>query len=64
VNYAIEITKTLVAKAGCHHLIEGTLEITSDDVNKKITIDYGDGTCDDDATIAIGKKKPKAFLLK
>ena len=64
VSYELTIIETLLWKAGCLHVVDGVLEITSDDVNKKITIDYGDGTCDSKATIAIGKKKSKEFVLK
>lgn len=64
VDFIITITKTLVAKALCPYIIEGTLKITSDDVKKDIVIDYGDGTCDDKATITIGNKKSKDFTLK
>lgn len=64
VSYELTIIETLVWEAGCFHVVDGVLKITSDDVNKDITIDYGDGACDDKATIAIGNKKPKDFTLK
>ncbi|MFH1322147.1 MAG: hypothetical protein ABII90_16035 [Bacteroidota bacterium] len=63
VDYTIDITKTLVAKFGCRYIIEGILKITSDDVNKEITIDYGDGTCDGDATITVGNKNAENLAL-
>ena len=64
VSYTLTIAETLLWKVGCPYVVDGILKITSDDVKQEIVIDYGDGTCDDKATIAIGKKKPKDFTLK
>lgn len=61
-TYAMEITKDLVYKRSCaisskvFIAVEGTKVFTTD--TKQITIDYGDGTCDNKVTVTInGKSK-------
>lgn len=52
VAYVIEITKALRKEIGYKHLTEGTIEITPSGKNTR-TIDYGDGTRDNKATVTI-----------
>ena len=61
-EYSMTITKALVYKRACaisnkvFMAVEGTKELTTD--NKKVTIDYGSGECDNKVTITInGKSK-------
>lgn len=61
-TYTMEITKALVYKRACaisdktFIAVEGTKVFTTD--NKQITIDFGDGSCDNKLTITInGKSK-------
>jgi hypothetical protein len=55
----LEITKTisgsdpLVFKVSCHRIVSGLMTITTSD-NRSWTIDYGDGECDNLATVTNG----------
>jgi len=57
----VKVTKTitsadpLVFKVTCHHIVSGTVSVTTSN-NRSWTINYGDGTCDNKATITIGDK--------
>lgn len=51
--FEVEITYRLRKEIGCYWLVSGTLEIRPEDLNT-VTVDFGDGTCDDVATVEIG----------
>lgn len=57
----VKITKTipandpLVFEMDCHHIVSGTISVTTS-TNRNWTIDYGDGVCDNRATLTIGDK--------
>ncbi|MFA5326762.1 MAG: hypothetical protein WC384_03125 [Prolixibacteraceae bacterium] len=57
----VKVTKTvsadnpLVFKISCHHLVSGVVSISTSN-NRNWTIDYGDGECDNLATLTIGDK--------
>jgi hypothetical protein len=57
----VKVTKTitsadpLVFKVACHHIVSGTVSVTTSN-NRSWTINYGDGACDNKATITIGNK--------
>jgi hypothetical protein len=57
----VKITKTITAekplvfKTACHHIVSGMVSFTSSN-NKSWTIDYGNGECDNLATLTIGDK--------
>lgn len=57
----VKVTKTitsanpLVFKVACHHIVSGTISVTTSD-NRSWTINYGDGACDNKATLTIGDK--------
>ncbi len=57
----LKVTKTisesdpLVFKVSCHRIVSGVVTITTSD-NRTWTIDYGDGECDNLATITSGDK--------
>ncbi|MCX6190149.1 MAG: hypothetical protein NTW54_11235 [Bacteroidetes bacterium] len=57
------ITKALITDFSCQfHLVSGTIEITPTGKPTRV-IDYGNGNCDDDATLTVGKKTI-AFKIK
>lgn len=57
----VKVTKTitsvdpLVFKVTCHHIVSGTVSVTTSD-NRSWTINYGDGGCDNKATLTMGDK--------
>lgn len=57
----VKITKTITAEnplifqATCHHLVSGIVSVTTSN-NRKWTINYGNGECDNLATLTIGDK--------
>jgi len=52
VSWSATCNHALVKKATCDWFDSRTLVVTSEGVSK--TIDFGDGTCDDKATLTIG----------
>lgn len=54
-NFTVTITKALRIEIGCHYITSGTLEIVPGQLAKR-TVDYGNGTCDKDATVTINGK--------
>ncbi|HNQ60894.1 MAG TPA: hypothetical protein PKJ62_00745 [Bacteroidia bacterium] len=53
-SYTANITKALVFKLdpACRHIVEGIFELTPSGLPTR-TLDYGNGTCDNDATITV-----------
>lgn len=57
----VKVTKTissadpLVFKVACHHIVSGRVSVTTSN-NRSWTINYGDGSCDNKATLTIGDK--------
>ena len=57
----VKVTKTvtsqnpLVFKVACHHIVSGIVSVTTSD-NRSWTLNYGDGACDNKATLTIGDK--------
>ncbi|MBL4655073.1 MAG: hypothetical protein JKY33_04550 [Bacteroidia bacterium] len=51
-SFSVDITKDLRKEICCKWLVSGTIEITPEGKNAR-TFDFGDGTCDDQATITI-----------
>lgn len=62
-NYTTNITKALVKKVGCKFIVEGTIEISIKDKLKK-TLDYGNGECDNVATLTINGNSKEIILKK
>ncbi len=61
--YSMTITKALTIDFSCqYHLTSGTIEVTPTGKATRV-IDYGNGNCDDDATLTVGKKTI-AFKIK
>lgn len=50
-----KITSALRLDLGCQWITSGTVELTPDQLLTR-TLDYGDGACDDEATVNIGRK--------
>src|SRR5262249_32088485 len=50
--FTVTITNPLIVKVTCPWITEGTLSITHGSL-PTATLDYGDGTCDDQATVTI-----------
>jgi hypothetical protein len=55
VSKTINSADPLVFKVACHHIVSGTVSVTTSN-NRSWTINYGDGSCDDKATLTIGDK--------
>lgn len=53
VGYTMEIVEELVYKRGCPIAVEGVKKFTNVSTGKSITVDYGDGTCDNIITISV-----------
>lgn len=51
----ITAEKPLVFKAACHHIVSGTVSFTTSN-SRSWTINYGNGDCDNKATMTIGDK--------
>lgn len=54
-KYNLVVTSALKIKLDCRWVTEGTMEIQPEDLKLRI-VDFGDGSCDDLATVKIGKK--------
>jgi hypothetical protein len=52
VNFSTSITNPLIKKSNCKFFSSGTLDLTPDGFKTR-TVDYGSGTCDDDATYTV-----------
>ena len=55
VTKTITSTDPLVFKVSCQHIVSGTVSVTTSD-NRSWILNYGDGTCDNKATLTIGTK--------
>jgi hypothetical protein len=62
VSRTAEITSALEKKVICANIDEGSIKITGP--NHYAVIDYGDGTCDREASISIDGSNPITFLLR
>lgn len=56
-TYKKEIIDELVRKGDCRFIVEGIVQVTLND-NLVSTLDYGDGECDDVATLTVTGKDP------
>ena len=55
VTKAITSADPLIFKVTCHHIVSGTVSVTTSD-NRSLTLNYGNGDCDNKATLTIGDK--------
>jgi hypothetical protein len=62
VTKTIDETSPLVYNVACHHIVSGIVSFTTSD-NKSWTIDYGNGDCDDKATLT-KNGKTKEITIK
>jgi len=60
-TWTAKSTKVMIKKGDCKWYNSGTLEITPSK-GDKITIDFGDGTCDNKATMKVGDKTTELTL--
>ncbi len=51
-NFTSNITSPLIKKSNCKWITSGTLDLTPDGFKTR-TVDFGNGTCDDDATYSV-----------
>jgi len=61
-NFTSNITSPIIKKSNCKWMTSGTMDITPDGLKTR-TIDFGSGTCDDDATYTVNGSTI-AFKLK
>ena len=54
-NFDITITSPLIVALDCKWVKQGTFELVPEDLDTR-TVDYGTGTCDNDATVTIGSR--------
>lgn len=52
--YQVEITSPILRAVNCRWLTAGILELDADIVDNTVVVDYGDGTCDDQAAVTVG----------
>lgn len=62
-NYTITIKTALKVKLTCRHIVEGEIEMNVDDIKEPVTINYGSGDCDAQATIRY-KKQTRTISLR
>ena len=60
--YSAEIATKLVKNFSCEHIVSGVVTITKDSSIR--SIDFGDGTCDDKATVTLANGTTKEVTLK
>lgn len=53
-SYEVTVTTALRRAVNCRWLSAGTLELDTDALDNVLIIDYGDGTCDNEATATLG----------
>lgn len=61
VAYSISITSPLLVSPGCNNIKQGTLVISTEG-NPDLTLDYGDGACDNMAIISVGNASKEIQL--
>lgn len=60
-TYTHQITNALMIKMNCRWIVEGTIEMTVGD--KTATFDYGNGDCDNIATVTVNGKSYEVKLM-
>lgn len=60
-TYVLEVTEDLIGNFGCSHLVSGLLYVGKNGL--AVTIDFGDGTCDDQAEIVYPDDTREDFTL-
>ncbi len=58
----VTVLEPLRREMACRFLVSGMLEIKKD--NRSLTLDYGDGTCDDLATVNVNGKEKEIHIRK
>ena len=52
-NFSATITSPLIKKMNCRHIVQGTFTFDPGNGKPVRTVDFGNGTCDDIATVTI-----------
>ncbi|MBI4645713.1 MAG: hypothetical protein HY738_03710 [Bacteroidia bacterium] len=55
-SFTVTITEALRIELDCRWIVKGKVEIVPDELKTRV-VDYGDGTCDNDATVTIGDRE-------
>ena len=63
IPYSREITSSLWKEIGCRFITKGTVLISAEG-RPDVILDYGDGTCDPEATVTVGDEDPRTINLK
>lgn len=61
-NFTTSITSALIKKSSCKFITSGSLDLTPEGLKTR-TVDFGSGTCDDDATFTVNGQTV-SFKLK
>lgn len=61
IPFEMVIAEPLIVSVGCKWVKQGVLEITPEGLNTR-TLDYGDGECDNEASISIGNFSLNFFM--
>lgn len=61
-DYELTIDQALEIQLGCFNIKSGIIKLSSSHLNKDAFIDYGDGTCDNKATLTYGNKSKEITL--
>ncbi|AKA36378.1 hypothetical protein [Flagellimonas lutaonensis] len=60
-TYAVETIEDLQGQFGCAHLTDGSMTLNKNGL--EVTVDFGDGTCDDKATVTYPNGTQEEFAL-
>jgi hypothetical protein len=63
IPFSREITKSLWKEIGCRFITKGTVLISAEG-RPEVTLDYGEGTCDPEATVTVGDETRTINLRK
>lgn len=60
-TYAVETIEDLQGQFGCEHFTDGSMSLNKNGL--EVTVDFGDGTCDDQATVTYPNGTQEEFTL-
>lgn len=63
IPFSREITNSLWKEIGCRFITKGTVLISAEG-RPDVILDYGDGTCDPEATVTVGDNDPRTINLR
>lgn len=53
ISFSVDISSPIILQGGCTYITSGTIDVTPQGLRTR-TVDYGDGTCDNIATVTVG----------